>query len=364
MFINKYVTILTLFIFSFTSLFASDNSRSLTERVQTLFPHISKSSERKDHFLTLTLIRAGKMIPPSFLTHYPDLSNLYFYVHAKGNGHSSHTTPSVKIPLWVEAAACKNWKVIVQLLQSCPSLVTAQYREKPFCQIIFEAAPPHAIIKQIIEIANHLDSDSHPFLGTEQNPHSLPFSHLHPSTSPAVVSLCRAETLEAVRVASHEYVFYESQSQLCARHLAAGVPFPLSLPFSSDLYSYAYSVLLHLIKEERYHGFYQYFFSLSDILSLEDRATLAARGLQTLTATESNDLSSAATLLLKAALHHCASFDDTSSLFKFISILQTTYDQEPTLQTAVPYEYVLVKEILEKHYRTLEKEIKAAETTC
>jgi hypothetical protein len=369
--------ILTFFLFF--SLFPTRGS-SLTasaseERRRSLFPHIADPGQQEAHARALRLIRTQKSLPSSFVETSISLDNFYFCGEGKRKYESTTTdstvvapAPHLKIPLWVEAVSHKNWKVIRQLLRRFPSLLTEKYGGKSFCQWVFEAGPSSEIMEEIIETAETFAPEFHPFLGTKENPHSLPFSYLHPSTESQAAYLCMTETLKIICDPSSGYalptdIFYENKSRLCAYHLSArpltgDAPYPeiFPSPFSAFPHFTPLTVLIDLIREGKYQGFTLYFYYLATYycreLGTQDKALLIVQALQFLITTKPDDAPCAAKMLVKAALEYCR---DKKRKYKLITSIRAAYEKNQDLRQIAPVTYATVKEILQTEAELLEK---------
>ncbi len=334
-----------------SSLKASD-----TTRQDTLFAHISDSFARSDYFRALTQIRNGENIFAEFFSTYP-LSDFHFRAETKqwfeannaGKGEWKKGVP-IQVPFWVEATTRRNWRALQQLLHHRPEIITEAYNDAPFCTVVFEAGPPASIVQHIIDIATPLDPASNPFLGIEKNPERMPFSSLHLETPLDAVALCMLESDRAARGYLREDLVPENSARLCARHIAGNTHSPLITVPDTKKCEHLRATLLHLIAEEKYHGFDRYFALLAfHNISFEDFVYLTSAGLTRLAKTGTTNATFPAKKLLSAALQYCP-HQENQALFDFTCFVRDEYLLDPVInKVSLPAQTVLT--VIEKQQR-------------
>lgn len=359
-FISKKSNVILFFLFSSLAL-SSEDSHERFQRIRSLFPHISNVEERNDYFRTLTDIRKGHSIPPIFFTEHPHLPNFHFYAETKGwfeqeadgKGEWKNGIP-VQVPVWVEAAVCKNWRALGQLLDNAPDIVTEAYNDDPFCKIVFEAGPEQFIVEKIIQITDRLDPQENPFLGAERNPRLLPFSSLHLQTPRHVVELCMQASCTATEQSSQEEHFHENLARLCARHLAANTGSPLiALPPLAQ-HEHAHFMLFHLIEEEQYHAFDHYFaFLAAYSFPLKVYASLTSKGLCRLAQKNNPYVTHPGAPLLSSALKYCLD-QNRDTLLAFIRLVAAEYQAYRRANPSLIEAHV-IQNIIDKQQADLEK---------
>lgn len=298
-------------------------------RARILFSHVTGQEKQTDYLSTLDAIREGDEIESIFLSHYPNFSDLYFWTKTKRFLSKEGAIPSkgqsVAIPFWVEAAYCKNWDALHQLLVHDPSIVQQAYQSTSFCDIVFKNGPPHTIIEKIIQLAADLPPGRNPFLGIEEK--YLPLASLnHTSNGPTV--LCLNASWAAAKNASSPERFYASTTLFCARQIVAGkTAFVSTMPIFKEM-KYVKAVLFDLIDEEKFHCFDNYFIPLKENgFSFEQYAYLTASGLFHLAETLGDHLHNEPELLLCAALRKCPNQDE-ESLLAFIDLIKQLFEQQ------------------------------------
>lgn len=333
----------------------------VVRHANALFSHIENPDTRRYYLYTLNQIRKGRQVPDSFFEKNPDLSDFYFNAKQKkyfeidtdGVGRLKAGDP-ITIPVWVEAAYRKNWEALKQLLCYSPAIVTEAYNDNPFCKIVFSAGPPQHIIEQIVEITKTLSPEVSPFLEGEKNPALLPLSSLHLETPDSVVALCMNVSLEAAKTPSYKRLFYNNSARLCARHIVANTnSFLLTMPISEKC-DHTRIILLHLIDEEKYHGFRNYFaFLTTHAFSSDDCAYLISSGLNHFATKGNKDISQETKAFFSAALSSFPN-QEIDALSDLVNFLRDEYRSDKKIDPTTVSARTVSK-IIENHSNSFER---------